>query len=50
MKQDAFINQLAKISGCSRKKVIETLKMMSGMPEVQEEIKNNKRRRVQNSR
>ncbi len=40
MKQDAIINQLARISGRSRKQVIEVLKKMSQMPEVQKEIRN----------
>lgn len=39
MNQDKLINQLAKISGGSRKQVIETLKKMSQMPDVQKEIR-----------
>jgi hypothetical protein len=42
MNQDAVINQLAKITGKSRKQVIDTLKRMSQMPEVKEFIKKNK--------
>lgn len=40
MNQDAIINQLAHITGSSRKQVIETLKKMSGMPEVKRYLKN----------
>lgn len=39
MTNDAYINYLAHITGCSRKRIIETLKYMSNLPDVQEEIK-----------
>lgn len=39
MNQDKIINQLAKISGGSRKQVIETLRRMSQMPDVQKELR-----------
>lgn len=35
MKQDAVINQLANITGKSRKEVIEALRRLNAMPEVQ---------------
>ena len=38
MKQDAIINRLAKITGCPRKQVIDTLKKMSSVPEVRREL------------
>ncbi len=40
MNQDVIINQLAHFTGSSRKQVIETLKKMSGMPEVRRYLKN----------
>ena len=43
MNQDAMINRLAHITGCSRKQVIDTLKKMSGMPEGRKELERNKR-------
>lgn len=39
MNQYKIINQLAKISGGSRKQVIETLKRMSQIPDVQKELR-----------
>jgi hypothetical protein len=39
--KDSFINYLAKVSGGSRKQVLDVLKRMSQMPEVQKEIKRN---------
>ena len=38
MNNDAIINMLSSISGYSRKQVIETLKKMSGIPEVRKEL------------
>ena len=38
MNQDAIINRLAHITGCSRKQVIDTLKKMSSIPEVRREL------------
>lgn len=43
MNQDQIINRLAQISGKSRKDVIETLRRMSAMPEVQKELKRSKK-------
>lgn len=43
MNQDQIINKLAQISGKSRKDVIEVLKRMSAIPEVQEELKKSKK-------
>jgi signal recognition particle GTPase len=43
MNQDQAINRLAQISGKSRKDVIETLKRMSAMPEVQKELKKSRK-------
>ena len=40
MNQDSIINQLAHITGSSRKQVIEALKKMSGMSEVRKYLKN----------
>ena len=40
MNQDVAINRLAHITGKSRKEVIETLRMMSGMPEIKKYLKN----------
>lgn len=42
MNQDALINTLARISGGSRKQVLDALKTMSQMPEVQKLIKENR--------
>lgn len=42
MNQDAIINQLAHITGKSRKQVIETLKKMSSLPEVRKELERTK--------
>lgn len=39
MNNDKIINNLAKIAGVSRKQVIDTLKRMSAMPEVQNQLK-----------
>lgn len=44
MNQDQVINKLAQVSGRSRKEVIEVLKRMSAMPEVQKELKKSKKR------
>lgn len=38
MNQDMMINHLAYVSGKSRKEVIEALRTMSSMPEVQKTI------------
>ena len=38
MNQDAVINQLAYITGCPRKQVIETLNKMKNIPEVRREL------------
>ena len=35
---DAVINQLAHVTGCSRKQVIATLKQMGSIPEVRKEL------------
>ena len=43
MNQDAVINRLAKITGCSRKQVIDTLKQMSSIPDVRRELERNGR-------
>lgn len=42
MNQDMIINQLAHISGKSRKEVIQALRAMSSMPEVQKTIRRNR--------
>lgn len=42
MSNDVIINQLAHITGSSRKQVIDTLRRMSAMPEVQKFIKEQK--------
>jgi hypothetical protein len=39
MKMDAVINQLAHITGKSRKEIIGALRAMSSMPEVQKAIR-----------
>lgn len=39
MNQDQFINKMAHLSGKSRKEIIDVLKQMSAMPEVQKELK-----------
>lgn len=44
MNNDAFINHLAHITGCSRKQVLETLKKMSNIPEVKKELNKMKSR------
>ena len=41
---DALVNHLAKITGCSRKKVLDTLKQMSSIPEVRRELDRQKKR------
>ena len=41
MNQDMTINQLAHITGKSRKEVIEALRAMSSVPEVQKAIRRN---------
>ena len=38
MKQDAVINQLAHITGASRKQVIEALNKLQSIPEVRREL------------
>ena len=38
MNNDALINHLANITGCSRKQVIDTLKQMSTIPEVRKHL------------
>ena len=38
MNNSAVVNHLAKITGCSRKQVLDTLKQMSTMPEVRKEL------------
>lgn len=43
MNQDQAINRLAQISGKSRKEVIEVLRRMSVMPEVQKELKKSRK-------
>ena len=42
MSNDVFINQLAYITGSSRKQVIDTLRKMRAMPEVQKFLKEQK--------
>lgn len=42
MNNDVIINQLAYLTGCPRKQVIDTLKKMSAMPEVQKFLKEQK--------
>jgi hypothetical protein len=42
MNNDVFINQLAYLTGCPRKQVIDTLRRMSAMPEVQKFLKEQK--------
>jgi signal recognition particle GTPase len=44
MNQDQAINRLAQISGRSRKEVMEVLKRMSAMPEVQKELRKSRKR------
>lgn len=44
MNQDQVINKLAQISGKSRKEVMEVLKRMSVMPEVQKELRKSRKR------
>ncbi len=41
MKQDAVINQLAHITGASRKQVIEALQKMRSIPEVRNYLDRN---------
>jgi hypothetical protein len=43
MNQDQVINKLAQVSGKSRKEVMEVLKRMSVMPEVQKELKKSRK-------
>ena len=43
MNQDAVINQLAHITGASRKQVIEALNKMKSIPEVKRELDRMKR-------
>lgn len=43
MNADAVINRLAHITHSSKKQVLEVLKIMSSMPEVQNELKNSKK-------
>ena len=43
MYQDAVINQLAHITGVSRKQVIEALNKMKSIPEVRRELDRMKR-------
>ena len=43
MNQDAMINQLAHITGASRKQVIEALNKMKSIPEVKRELDRMKR-------
>ena len=43
MNQDQVINKLAQVSGKSRKEVIEVLKRMSAVPEVQKELKKSRK-------
>jgi hypothetical protein len=38
MKQDAVINQLAHITGASRKQVIDALNKLKSIPEVRREL------------
>lgn len=38
MNNDALINRLANITGCSRKQVLDVLKKMSNIPEVKKEL------------
>ena len=38
MNNDAIINRLANITGCSRKQVLNVLKKMSNIPEVKKEL------------
>ena len=45
MNQDMVINQLAHITGKSRKEVIATLKRMCQMPEVKKFLKDEQKRR-----
>lgn len=45
MNQDVIINQLAHVTGKSRKEVITTLKRMSQMPEVKKFLKDEQERR-----
>ena len=45
MNQDMMINQLAHITGKSRKEVIATLKRMGQMPEVKKFLKDEQERR-----
>ena len=44
MNQDTMINQLAHITGKSRKEVIGTLKRMSQMPDVKKFLKDEQKR------
>lgn len=43
MNQDQVINRLAQISGRSRKEVIEAIRKISAMPEVQKELKKSRK-------
>lgn len=45
MNQDMMINQLAHITGRSRKDVISTLRQMSQMPDVKKFLNDQKRRK-----
>ena len=44
MNNDAVINQLAHITGASRKQVIEALNKMKSMPEVRRELERQQKR------
>ena len=44
MNQDAIINQLAHITGASRKQVIEALNKMKSIPEVRRELERQQKR------
>lgn len=43
MNQDQAINRLAQISGRSRKEVIEVLRKISALPEVQRELRKSRK-------
>lgn len=44
MNQDQVINRLAQVSGKSRKEVMEAIRKISALPEVQKELRKSRKR------
>jgi len=42
MNQDAIVNRLAFVTGCSRKQVLETLRKLKSIPAVRKELEKSK--------